>query len=202
MHISPSSNALHHRVDSENKPFVQALEEFLFEVKRKEDTRTPFYQKVLSQLESSSLEDDPKWRVRCAEDLEAFVEDLEHKRRHGSKTFSILQRLKPLFSGLSLYTKSCDVAIQAGGAPACVLYGGARLVLDLAQNFYEAFDSVADILGDVGTLLQCYDRFSEVYSSSEFMQQLLVKSYKNIILFWQKASRLLSRNGNLMATQL
>src|ERR1700738_2437736 len=46
---------------------------------------------------------------------------------------------------------------------------------------------------DIGTLLQCYNLFSTAYAYSADVQNALVESYKNIVSFWQKASRLLDR---------
>lgn len=130
---STSTSGIRHQKEFRNNAFGQAIEEFLSEVERKGDTKNLFYLEVLSQLEKSSINNDTNWSLQCAEGLKAFVEEIAHKQKHESKTFGILQRLKPLFSGLSLYTRACDVAIQAGGAPACVIYGGARLVLDVGQ---------------------------------------------------------------------
>ena len=83
--------------------------------------------------------------------------------------------------------------IQAAPSAAILLYGGARLVLQLAQNFYNCFDTVLGIMEEVGHLLKCYERFAHAYESSADLQSLLVESYKNIVTFWQKASKLLGR---------
>ena len=50
---------------------------------------------------------------------------------------------------------------------------------------------------EIGHLLQCYELFSAAYSSSTRMMDLLVQCYKNIVGFWQKAAKLLSRKRNI-----
>jgi hypothetical protein len=50
-------------------------------------------------------------------------------------------------------------------------------------------------MSEIGHLLRCYGLFSTAYRSSEDVQELLVDCYKNIVVFWQKAARLLSKKG-------
>jgi hypothetical protein len=67
--------------------------------------------------------------------------------------------------------------------------------VQLAENAYKCFDTVLDIMANIGTLLRCYELYSTAYQDSEDIQNLLFKSYKNIVGFWQKAARLLSRKS-------
>jgi hypothetical protein len=46
---------------------------------------------------------------------------------------------------------------------------------------------------EIGLLLRCYRLFSTAFRVSDEMQDLLVESYKNIVYFWQKASKILGR---------
>lgn len=50
-------------------------------------------------------------------------------------------------------------------------------------------------MADIGHLLRCYGLFSTAYYSSEDIQELLIESYKNIVVFWQKSAKLLSRKS-------
>jgi hypothetical protein len=50
-------------------------------------------------------------------------------------------------------------------------------------------------MAEIGNLLRCYGLFSTAYNSSEDIQDLLVETYKNIVVFWQKAAKLLSRKS-------
>jgi len=177
-------------------PFALAVASYLSDIKRNEDIRSPFYKEVLAQINSNSLEKDAAAQSKtCADRLAAFIGDLERKQKSESKTLWIAEKLRPFMSGLAQYTSICDTMIQAAPSAVVVVYAGARLVLQLAQGFYNCFDTILSIMEDIGHLLACYHLFSKAYQSSVEMQNLLVESYKKIVSFWQKASKLLSRKA-------
>lgn len=181
---------------SSTNPFALAISSFISDLKRSEDTTTPFYKEVLAQINNSPREQDlTSERYLCADRLATFVHDLEKEQKRNSKTRRVAEKLRPLMSGLDQYTRVCDLAIQAAPSAAMLLYSGARLVLQLGQSFNSCFDRILGILEEIGHLLQCYRLFSTAYQSSDEMQTQLVESYKNIIVFWQKASKLLSRRA-------
>ena len=176
------------------RPFALAIATFISDIKHKEDTRSPFYKEVLAQINNGALENASAAQSEaCADHLDAFIKDLQYKQKRNSRTLRIADRLSPLVSGLSQYTQAFDTMIQAAPSAVMLLYGGAKLVLQLAQDFSECFDTVLTIMEDIGLRLQCYNRFSTAYESSPDWQKALVESYKNIVSFWQKVSRLLSR---------
>jgi hypothetical protein len=174
-------------------PFALAITSFISDIKRKENVRSPFYKEVLAHLNTNNDLLGKDQSNESADHLNAFIRELERKQKRDSKTLWITDKLRPLVSGLAQYTSVCDVMIQGAPFPGVILYGGARLVLQLAQNFFNCFDTVLSIMEDIGHLLQCYHLFSSAYASSFDIQNLLVESYKNIVSFWHKASKLLSR---------
>ncbi|KAL9623849.1 MAG: hypothetical protein Q9160_001841 [Pyrenula sp. 1 TL-2023] len=181
---------------SSTNPFALAISSFISDLKRSEDAKTPFYKEVLTQINNTPPGLDlTSERNQCADRLATFVHDLERRQKRDSKTRWVTEKLRPLMSGLDQYTRICDLAIQAAPSAAMLLYSGARLVLQLGQSFNSCFDTILSILEDIGHLLQCYHLFSTAYQSSVDMQNQLVESYKNIIIFWQRASRLLGRKA-------
>ena len=74
----------------------------------------------------------PEQSQRCADGLSTFIAELDRQMRT-SKIMRIAEKLRPLEKGLSQYTSAMDVIIQAGPAPALVIYGGARLVLQVCR---------------------------------------------------------------------
>src|ERR1700753_1171517 len=172
----------------DTSPFTRALNSFISEMKRKEDRNSPFFKEVLSKIAEESLEKDlASQNTSCEEQLTSFIQDLEQKQRKNSKTLWAADKLRPFMSGLYQYINICDLMIQAAPAAAVVLYGGARLVLQLGQNFVLCFDRILSIMEEIGHLLDCYSLFSEAYQSSVKMQDLLVEAYKTIINFWHRA---------------
>ena len=177
-------------------PFAQAIATFITDIKSKEDIQSPFYKEVLSQIKvGSSDATQVSGTIECEHQLDAFIRELERNQKRDSKTLRVTDKLRSLVTGLAQYTSGCDVMIQAAPSAAVLLYGGARVVLQLAQNFYSCFDAVLSIMEEVGFVLQPYRLFKEAYQASTNMQDLLIRSYKNIISFWQKASKLLSRKA-------
>ncbi|KAF2191706.1 hypothetical protein K469DRAFT_735712 [Zopfia rhizophila CBS 207.26] len=151
-------------------PFALAIASFISDIKSKEDIRSPFYKEVLSQIKVGSLDATQVGdTIQCEHQLDTFIQELEHKQMRNSKTLWVTDKLRPLVAGLAQYTSACDVMIQAAPSAAVLLYGGARVVLQLAQNFYSCFDTVLSIMED------------EVYQASTDMQNLLIRSYKNIV---------------------
>jgi len=177
-------------------PFALAIASFISDIKSKEDIRSPFYKEVLSQIKVGTSDATQVGdTIQCEHQLDIFIQELERKQKRDSKTLWVTDKLRPLVTGLAQYTSACDVMVQAAPSAAVLLYGGARLVLQLAQNFYSCFDTVLSIMEDVGFVLQRYRLFKEAYQASTNMQNLLIRSYKNIVLFWLKASKLLSRKA-------
>lgn len=175
-----------------NDPFAIAIAEFIADVKRKEDVRSKFYKEVLSQVSQNPLQDGGQSQM-FAEHLRNFVQELESTQRRTSNTRWVSEKLQPLLSGLDQYTKACDVMAQAGGSMGVLVYGGARVVLQLALGFHNCFDRVLLIMEEVGNSLDCYKHFATAYETSAEMQNLLVRTYKNIVSFWQDASKLLGK---------
>lgn len=117
----------------QQNPFARAIDSFLSDVRRNEDFKSPFFKEVLSQLSTLALHDGSTTQSqKCANDLAAFIEDMEFRKRRDSKTLRIAQRLSPLVSALSQYTATIDIVIQAAPTAAVVLYCGARLVLQVS----------------------------------------------------------------------
>ncbi len=112
--------------------FARAIASFLSDIRRKEDIKSPFYKEVLHQLSALALHDGAAQQSQtCAQELSAFIASLERVKTRESKTVRIAEKLRPFVTGLSQYTKTLDIVIQAAPAAALVLYGGARLVLQV-----------------------------------------------------------------------
>ena len=176
--------------------FAQAIRGFIESLKENEDPRSPFYHQVLQQaatlLQSNECH---KQSVLSAGHLQNYIESLDAEQMKRGKTRWIGRKLQPLVSGLTQFTGAFDVMIQAGPAPAMLVYGSAKLVIQLAYGFAECFDSVVDALRELGVMLECYHIFSKTYEHDNSICGVLVECYKNILDFWRKAAKLFTRNG-------
>jgi hypothetical protein len=66
--------------------------------------------------------------------------------------------------------------------------------IQMAQSFSDFFDTILDIMDDIGHLLQAYDLFTTAYQRSDKIMQCLVDAYKSIIDFWRSACKVLSKS--------
>lgn len=112
--------------------FARAIDSYLSEVRCNEDVKSPFYRQVLCEISKIAHYDDSAQRSQqAAEDLSAFIQDMDCSKRRESKTLRLGEKLRPLVIGLSQFTSVADLLIQASPAAVMVLYSGARLVLQV-----------------------------------------------------------------------
>src|SRR5256714_7984687 len=177
-------------------PFAQAIELFIEHLKETEDPRSPFYQEVLLAAAKLRYHDTAHEQSSAsARALQSYIENLDVEQTRRGKMRWLGRKLQPLVDGLMQFTGALDSMIQAGPAPAMLIYGGAKLVLGLAQGFAECFEMMVEAMREIGTMLECYHIFSRTYDSADAMRAVLVESYKNVLIFWQKAAKLFTRNG-------
>jgi hypothetical protein len=75
--------------------------------------------------------DPPDQSISSADDLSRFVKELELHHRKKSFTRKVFKSLEPLVNGLLQYTNAIDTMIQADPTVGALIYGGAKLVLQV-----------------------------------------------------------------------
>jgi len=213
--LEPAAPSLSHtRPES---PFAGALRQWVDDLKRKEDRRSPFYQQVLVAVQEAELvgrspdeADDVSHgdagllrttaaaTEACdggAQRLAAFVVDQEQKYRGESWALRLGERLEPFITNLSQLMKLCATLTQAAPFEVSIAFVGAQLVLHLARRSVIVFRRIVSIMEVIASHLQCYKHISLAFASSEEMQARLVDAYKDIIKFWHRASKVLSRGS-------
>lgn len=181
---------------TEPHPFAQAVTEFIGDLIDTEDRRSPFYKEVLTEGSRLLLRGGADGQsLESAKALARCIEGLDNEQQRRGKTRWLGKKLQPLVNGLTQFTCALDTMIQAGPAPAALIYGGAKLVLQLAKGYTDYFEKMVDTLAEVGSILECYHSLGCTYSSAESMRKVLFESYKNILIFWQDCARLFNRNG-------
>lgn len=177
-----------------NSPFSRALQQWVSELKRKEDKKSPFYEKVLAAQNALSGNSGLEECEKCARDLSDFIQELEEKRRKESKSFRLCSKLQPFVDTLTQLMGMCSTLVQAAPFEVGIAFTGAQLVLHLATKHTACFDKMVDIMAEIAVDLRCYEMFSTTYETSTDIQNLLVDAYKIIIGFWHRASKVLSQN--------
>ena len=131
-HAKGAPNLAYTVVTRKPNAFARALDSFLSDIKRNEDVKGPFYKEVLCELSRIALQDDSAQQNElAAQNLSAFIQEMDSRKRRDSKTLLFGEKLRPLVTGLSQFTTAADIAIQAGPGAAVVLYSGVRLVLQV-----------------------------------------------------------------------
>ena len=136
---APTQNVPDSTANSKNtvvrlqNPFARAVESFLDNERKDGDIKNPFYKEVMSGVGHLLREDcSPEQSAKCAQGFSTFVEGLESQQRRNSKTRLTLDKLQPLVNGLQQFTNAFDVLIQATPVAVQVLYGGARIILQVS----------------------------------------------------------------------
>jgi hypothetical protein len=177
-----------------NSPFSRALQQWVSELKRKEDKKSPFYEKVFAAQNALSGNSGSEECEKRARDLSDFIRELEEKRRKGSKSLRLCLKLQPFVNTLTHLMGLCSNLIQAAPFEIGIAFVGAQLVLQLATKHIATFDKMVDIMAEIAVKLRCYEMSSTTYETSTDIQNLLVDAYMIIIGFWRRASKVLSQN--------
>jgi hypothetical protein len=83
------------------------------------------------------LEKDDESRTRSltfAKDLSNYISELELQHRKKSGIRKVFAFAQPLVEGLLQYTGAVDTMIQADPTFSALLYGGAKLILQVTQT--------------------------------------------------------------------
>jgi hypothetical protein len=117
----------------DQSPFSRALQAWVAELKRKEDKKSPFYEKVLAAKDVLTDEGGREACERCAKDLSQYIYELEKSRRKESKSLSILSKLQPFVEGLTRLMGMCHTLVQAAPFEVGIAFTGAQLVLQVRR---------------------------------------------------------------------
>lgn len=176
-------------------PFSRAIEGFLLELDAEDDPKNPFLRELKTSRQQLAKTPGCKTQSQTsAANLRDFMEDLQTKKSSG-RGLRILTRLEPFIDSLSRVMGLCENMLSAAPFGVSIAFSGARIVLKLASQMQTCLESIVDAMEQIGISLKCYDKFANAFPDSDEVQDLLVSSYKSIVCFWFKASRILSRHS-------
>lgn len=176
-------------------PFSRAIDDFLVELNAEDDPKNPFLRELNASRQQVSQSPGCKSQAQAsAANLRDFMKDLQTQKSSGHG-MRILARLDPFIDSLGRVMGLCENMLGAAPLGVSVAFSGARIVLKLASDMQACLDSIFDAMEQIGISLKCYDKFAHAFPDSDEVQDLLISSYKSIVYFWFKASRILSRNS-------
>ncbi|KAK1836349.1 ankyrin repeat-containing domain protein [Podospora conica] len=107
----------------------------------------------------------------------------DHKETSSSRRFG--EACLAFISGVELYGKGLDVFAN-GSDILCPLWGGVRVVFELAKEFGEYFIKLGDMLENIGLVLTRLPRFPELYPDNAEIKTCMVDIYDAIFEFCAK----------------
>ncbi|KAI0432032.1 hypothetical protein F5Y09DRAFT_303299 [Xylaria sp. FL1042] len=169
--------------------FGKAIDEFLADLKQKqkEDSKNPFLQALISHAEKPRTDDGVSQSEVSSQELQSAILELDAQKRTG-KGYRLLHRLNPFLDVLKTLLKKSEAFAQVAPFGVAIAFIGARIVLEMALAVEEYLETVVTAMERIAGILQVYERLS----SSPDLGTRLVHSYKAIITFWYKLSKVLS----------
>ncbi|KAI1331713.1 hypothetical protein F5Y16DRAFT_359066 [Xylariaceae sp. FL0255] len=176
----------------------EAIESFLAELKEKEkeDPKNPFLKAMSRHV------NQPKTAISqtetSAQDLQACITKMDDTKR-ANKGYRMLHQIRRFLEAFKDLMKKCESLLQVTPFGVSAAFVGVRVVLEMAISVDENLELVVDSLQRVAGILMIYDR---IPLSSPDIGQRLVNSYKRIILFWYKLSKVLSSHRSVIARSI
>ncbi|KAI1419052.1 hypothetical protein F5Y12DRAFT_311481 [Xylaria sp. FL1777] len=169
--------------------FGKAIDEFLSDLKEKhkEDSKNPFLQALIDHAETPRTDDGVSQSEVSAQELQSSILELDARKRAG-RGYRLLHRLNPFLDILKNLMKKSESFSQVAPFGVAIAFIGARIVLEMALAVDEYLETVVTAMERIAGILEVYQRLS----SSPDLGSRLVHSYKAIITFWYKLSKVLS----------
>ena len=105
---------------------------FIDEMRDSEDRKSIFYKQVIQVACELHIADG--WgdqNLISATNLSDYIKELESQHRKKSGIRKVFASAQPLVEGLMQYTNAVDTMIQADPTFSALIYGGAKLVLQV-----------------------------------------------------------------------
>lgn len=125
-------------------------------------------------------------KATCIEDIYDAVEKLQEeqgKRGH----LRHLRRIDPYLERVRQYSEVINTFVQAKSEILSLIWGPIALLLQIAKNLTKSFDAVISIMATIGESLPLFGAYTQLFSSSERILDVLCLFYKDILDFYSTA---------------
>ena len=107
--------------------------------------------------------------------------------------------LSPIFTVFQDYQRVVDTLASADPMPTALIWGALRIVVEGMGRYVRLFDTIKDELAQLSDLVERLGLQEELYGKSKNMQELLCRTYINILKFWHRVDKECARcNWNLL----
>jgi hypothetical protein len=68
-------------------------------------------------------------------------------------------------------------------------------MIQLANGYTKYFEQITQMMADIGVQLQYFHIYTREFASEKYLSSILCNSYRDILLFWRDASKILNQKG-------
>ncbi|OTA68359.1 hypothetical protein K449DRAFT_398737 [Hypoxylon sp. EC38] len=170
-------------------PLSQAFHEWENRLKPKEKIGE-FYENVTKAYKEGSALGAGRSIEGWADGLRQYLD--EHREK--SKTFLLCKKIHPFVNTLAMWMESfVNIGQAASFGAAGVAFVAIRIVLKQAENYYETFDKLVEIMQDIQVALVRNANYTLWYPKDKSIHSLLVRDYVEILTFWHRADQTLRK---------
>ncbi|KAF8521950.1 hypothetical protein BU17DRAFT_45376 [Hysterangium stoloniferum] len=101
----------------------------------------------------------------------------------------IRSALRPVVHVLKDYYSIVEALVSADPTPTAIIWAALKVVIDGADRFVSLFDTIKEELQSLTNYLQRITEYEWLYNDSNDLQDLLCKSYINILRFWHRVDK-------------
>ena len=136
---------------------------------------------------------EDKTLVQSITDPSHLLQELqsdEDKHSNNSRLRRSLITLEPAIRGFKAFGAALDVICNAKPEVLCLVWGGLRLVLRLANSVTDFFDGILACIKEIGTNLTRIRTLEQTFSSSVELRKILLELYQEVLDFFLRTKRL------------
>ncbi|KAF8534845.1 hypothetical protein BDD12DRAFT_754871 [Trichophaea hybrida] len=118
-----------------------------------------------------------------AEELLEQVKKMEESHRTKSRSRAIIRRIEPFLNFVNRYSETVSIAIQYNTKPAALVWGGMKILLELASSYGKYFERLLVMIEVIGDKLPLYKDYEDLFRDSDRPKRALILLYCDTIEF-------------------
>jgi hypothetical protein len=121
-------------------------------------------------------------KYQTIDELYSAMHDIQQKQAK-SKTLVALRRIEPYLQGLQQYNSVLDTFCQVKPEVMGLVWGGLRLILQLANSLVAAFKKLVEVLAEIGQVLPRFQKYMEsgIFDRNDQVKGMMVVFYGDIL---------------------
>ncbi|KAL4876125.1 hypothetical protein BJY04DRAFT_231955 [Aspergillus karnatakaensis] len=156
--------------------FEQAITAYLVSLPDKKGTKRMFFDGL-----ATAGQVNPEW-------IQNFILEAERKVSQKSSRAIFSTIVRPMIVAVKAYYGVLDTMCQTNPLPAAIIWGSLKIFLDSAYRVASLLETIKQQLQDLTFHLERISFFDQLFKDPP-MQQLLCRSYINVLRFWTRVRK-------------